>query len=67
MPLLPSIQLHPSRDLFRLPPLLRDAGKGVVSVRKDCFDYLPRPLYEDGIQMCDMLMLRLIVAEAAAR
>jgi len=35
----------------------------MVSVRKDFFDYLPAPLYEDGIQMRDMLMLRLIVAE----
>ncbi len=38
-------------------------GFRMVSVRKDFFDYLPAPLYEDGIQMRDMLMLRLIVAE----
>jgi hypothetical protein len=67
MTLLPSVQLHPSRDLLRLLPLLREAGKAVASVRKDFFDYLPRPRYEDGIRMRDTLMLRLIVAEAAAR
>jgi len=38
-------------------------GFRMASVRRDSFDYLPAPLYEDGIQMRDMLMLRLIVAE----
>jgi hypothetical protein len=35
--------------------------------RKDFFEYLPTPLYDDGIQMRDMLMLRLSVTEVAAR
>jgi ribosomal protein S18 acetylase RimI-like enzyme len=38
-------------------------GFRMVSVREDFFDYLPAPLYENGIRMRDMLMLRLIVAE----
>ena len=35
--------------------------------RKDFFEYLPTPRYDDGIQMRDMLMLRSNVTEVAAR
>jgi hypothetical protein len=35
--------------------------------REDFFEYLPTPLYDDGIQMRDMLMLRSNVTEVAAR
>jgi hypothetical protein len=35
--------------------------------RKDFFEYLPTALYDDGIQMRDMLMLRSNVTEVAAR
>ncbi len=34
-------------------------GFRMDSVRKDFFDYLTKPIYEDGIQMRDMLVLRL--------
>lgn len=33
-------------------------GFRIDSVRRDFFDYLPSPIYEDGIQMRDMLVLR---------
>jgi hypothetical protein len=46
--------------------LIRNAASRWL-VCKDFFDYLPAPAYDDGVQMRDMLMLRLNVAEAAAR
>jgi ribosomal protein S18 acetylase RimI-like enzyme len=33
-------------------------GFRMDSVRKDYFDYFPAPIFEDGIQMRDMLVLR---------
>jgi ribosomal protein S18 acetylase RimI-like enzyme len=33
-------------------------GFRMDSVRKDYFDYFPQPVYENGIQLRDMLMLR---------
>jgi ribosomal protein S18 acetylase RimI-like enzyme len=39
-------------------------GFRMDSVRKNFFDYLPEPLYEDGIQMRDMIVLRLDISEA---
>lgn len=38
-------------------------GFRMDSVRKNFFDYLPEPLYEDGIQMRDMIVLRLTLAD----
>lgn len=37
-------------------------GFRMDSVRKDFFDYLPEPLYEDEIQMRDMLVLKLTIS-----
>ncbi|HEX2620557.1 MAG TPA: GNAT family N-acetyltransferase, partial [Phototrophicaceae bacterium] len=34
-------------------------GFRMESIRKDYFDYLPAPVYEDGILIRDMLVLRL--------
>ena len=65
------IQLHPSCDLAHWLPQLRDAeeGDGLSDGpgAQDFFEYLPTPLYDDGIQMRDMLMLRSDVTEVAAR
>jgi len=38
-------------------------GFRMDSVRKDFFNYLPTPIYEDGIQMRDMLVLRLSLTD----
>lgn len=38
-------------------------GFRMDSVRKDYFDYFPEPIFEDGIQMRDMLMLRLQLSD----
>lgn len=38
-------------------------GFRMDSVRKNFFDYIPTPLYEDGIKMQDMLMLRFDLSE----
>jgi GNAT superfamily N-acetyltransferase len=39
-------------------------GFRMDSVRKNFFDYLPEPLYEDGIRMRDMIVLRLALTDA---
>jgi ribosomal protein S18 acetylase RimI-like enzyme len=39
-------------------------GFRMDSVRKDYFDYFPEPIYENGIQMRDMLVLRYTIAGA---
>jgi ribosomal protein S18 acetylase RimI-like enzyme len=38
-------------------------GFRMDSVRKDYFDYFPAPIYENGIRIRDMLMLKLVVAD----
>ena len=39
-------------------------GFRMDSVRKDFFNYLPTPVYENGIRMRDMLILRLSLIDA---
>lgn len=39
-------------------------GFRMDSVRKDYFNYFSSPVYENGIQIRDMLMLKLVVADA---
>lgn len=38
-------------------------GFRMDSVRKNFFDYFPAPVYENGIRLQDMLMLKLVVAD----
>jgi hypothetical protein len=38
-------------------------GFRMDSVRKDYFNYFPSPMYENGIQIRDMLVLKLVMAE----
>jgi hypothetical protein len=38
-------------------------GFRMDSVRKDYFDYFAAPVYENGIQIRDMLVLKLVLAD----
>ena len=62
---------HPSCGLAHWQPFFemprKVMGFRMDRGREDFFEYLPTPLYDNGIQMRDMLMLRSNVTEVAAR